>query len=222
MVTAGLVVALTGIPISWASYADADASDRNTLQAGSLDLKLAESGPTNGQGSTTDENGSDTVYHTWEDTNHDTLGGDTVTNTLTLNNSRSTLGIEHVNITVEYAENDGPDGSGGNAMNTSRTIEVTEFTYAGNDLTANLSDANGDGSLDVDDLTRDANADALSGLAGVQNGGTVNLTASFSGATDLIDGVSTDDGVDITVTVNGSKRSYVDADVSEHNTIRYG
>ena len=222
LVAAGLVVALIGAPLSWGAYADADASERNALRAGSLDLKLAESGPTNGHGSTTDENETDVVYDTWEDTTHATLGGDTVTNTLTLNNTRSTLDADGVNLSVEYAESDGADGNAGNAMNTSKTIEVTEFTYAGEDLTGNFTDTNGDNAIDVDDLTRDPNTDTLSGLSGVPNGGTVNLTVSMSGAADLIDGVSTDDGVDITVTVEASKRSYTDADVSKNSTIRYG
>lgn len=220
VLASSLGLALVGVPGSAAFYTDTDAADGNALDGGSLDPKLTESGPTNGYESTTDENESDVVYDTWEDTAHDTLGTHNVSNTLTISNAESTLSAEQVDIVVEYAENDSSSGDG-NSMNTSRTIVVEAFAYAGEDLTGTLSDENGDGNLDLDDLTRGSNVDALSGLSGVSTGGTANLTVAFSGTADLIDGVGSGDGVDVTVTIRGANTGFADADVSKNNTIRY-
>lgn len=220
VVSGGLAVALVAVPSSGAFYADTGASDRNAVQGESLDGKLDERGPTNGQDSTTDETGADAVRDTWEDRTHDTLGRDNVSNTLTVNNSESTLAADRVDVAVEYAENDS-GGTGGNAVNASKTLAVTAFAYAGEDLTGMLADENGNGQLDVDDLTRGSNVDALTGLSGVAAGGTANLTVAVSGVTDLIEGVGAGDGVDVTVTIT-LRNGFRDADVSTNNTIRYG
>lgn len=209
------------LPSSGAYYLDTGVSDANTVDAGTLDVKLNETGSTNGHGSTTDESDADVVVDTWEDTNHDTLGTHNVTNTIRIGNPGSTADVAEVNVSVEYVESDGTGGTVGNADNTSKTIAIKAFSYGGRDLTANLTDLNGDGELDLYDLTLPGNEDELTGLSGVPVGGSADLTVALSGTGDLIGGVDSGDGVDLTVWINASG-GFTDDDRSEDNTIRYG
>lgn len=216
-----MVVVVTPVHSSAALLANTGVANQNSVHGGSLDLKLSERGPAT-QGSTTDEISADIVYATWEDPTHNTLGTDNVSNTLELDNSASTLAGGIVNITISYTENDS-DANDGNAVNTSRTLEVTAFNYDGNDLTdTELTDQNGNGRLDVDDLTLGSNAGNLSALGGLRAGQTARLTIAVSGETGLISGVESSDGIDIIVDLRIQTRSFVDTDRSTNNTIRYG
>lgn len=196
-------------------------ADANAIQGGALDPKLDEVGPTNGQGSTTDESGVDVVRHTWEDPAHDTLGNDVVSNTLRIDNAASTILAPRIDVAVAFEENDSA-ADDGNAPNTSRTIEVTTFRYDGNDMTdAELADLNDNGYLDVEDLTLGSNSDNLTDLSGVESGAAADLAIELSGSADLIAGVGSGDGVDVTVTITAHEASYADADASKNNTIQY-
>lgn len=220
LISLGLAVVVTP-PQSGAFFANTGSASQNAIQGGVLDLKLTESGPTNGEGSTTDESEVDTVYDTWEGTAHDSLGGDNVSNTLTLDNNASTVDATRVNITVTFAENDSSTNDG-NVPNTSRTMEVTGFKYDGTNLVGSeLTDQNGNGQLDVEDLTLGSNADNLSSLSGVAADESTTLTLYLSGSADLIAGVGSGDGIDITVAIRVHASGFTDADRSVNNTIQY-
>lgn len=196
-------------------------ASQNAVHGGVLDLKLSETGPTNGEGSTTDESGVDVAHDTWEDTAHDTLGADTVSNTLEVSNAASTVRAARVNVTITFDENDSSSDDG-DAPNASRTIEVTSFEYGGTDLIGSeLTDQNGNGRLDVEDLTLGSNAKNLSSRSGLAAGGSTGLLIELSGSADLINGVGTEDGIDIAVTVRVYARSFTDVDRSMDNTIQY-
>lgn len=220
VVLGSAALALAGAPAVAAFYADPDPAQGNTLQGGTLDVKLTENGPTNGHGSTTDETSADTVSDTWEDTSHDTLGADNATNTLVIENDASTLSADAVDLAVSFSENDGSSDDGDPA-NTASTIEVTAFSYAGTDLLGELVDENGNSQIDVEDLTLGDNPTTLSNRAGIAAGGSAEVTLALSGTADLIDGVDAGDGIDITLTVDASAASFVDTDQSVHNTIQY-
>ena len=216
-----VLVAVSTAPGAVALFTDADASTANTVEGGTVDLKLSEVGPTT-QDSTTDETMEDAVADTWEDLTHDeTLGEPPVNNTLTLDNSRSSLDANRVNATVSYAENDTTLSTSGNADETARTIEINEFVYDGTDLVgAKIADENGNGRVDLEDLTLGDTRRNLSSLSGVASGSSVDMTVSFEGERDLLTGVGAGDGVDITVEIR-AHASFVDRDVSRNNTIRY-
>lgn len=208
-----------GTTVHSGAYLSDDAAGAGNLQAGVLDVKLSEVGHPTGDG-TADERGEDRLHRTWGDYNHSVLGADSVTNTVEVNTSGD-LAVDTVNVSVSYAENDSASDDG-NAANTSRTIEVTNVTYDGRDLTAaDLTDQNGNGLLDLADLTHGSNADNLSSLSGFGSDGSASLTITFSGEADTLDGVGSGDGVDVRVDVRGEAASFADSDDSINNTIRY-
>lgn len=216
-------VAVATLQGAGAFYADAAVSQDNTVGGGLLDGKLSEVGPAT-QESTTDETRSDAVEDTWEDTSHATGGSETTSNVLAVNNSDSTVAAEWVNLTISYAENDsGIGATAGNAANTTRTIEITGFTYDGTDLLAStVADENGNGRLDVEDLTLGETATNLSSLSGIGATETANVSLDLSGEAALLGGVGSGDGVDITVSITLHASSFADRDESVDNTIRYG
>lgn len=216
----GVAVVVGPLP-SGAFLANAGVADQNAVDAGVLDLKLNETGPTNGQGSTTDESGIDVAHDTWEDTDHDALGSDLVSNTLELDNAKSTVGSDRINVSVTFSEND-TDADDGNAPNTSRTVEVTTFEFGGTDLVGSeLTDQNGNDRLDVEDLTLGSNPQNLSERSGLAAGASTNLTIELSGSADLIAGVGSGDGIDVTIEIRVHARSFTEADRSVNNTIQY-
>ena len=216
-----VLVAVSTAPGAVALFTDGDASTANTVEAGTADLKLSEVGPTT-RDSTTDETMEDAVADTWEDPNHDkTLGEPPVNNTLRLDNARSSLDANRVNATVSYGENDTMFGTSGNADETARTIRIVEFVYDGTDLNGSkITDENGNGRVDLEDLTLGDTRRNLSSLSGVASGSSVDMTVSFEGDRDLLTGVGGGDGVDIAVEIR-AHASFVDRDVSRNNTIRY-
>lgn len=205
-----------------ALYFDADDSSLNTVEGGVLDLKLSELGPAT-QSSTTDEALVDSATDTWEAPNHATDGSESVSNVLNLNNSQSSLAADRINLTVSFVENDDTLGSAGNAPNTSRTVKVAEFSYAETDLlNSSIADENGNGRIDVEDLTLGETATNLSSLSGIAANESKALAVTFSGRAALLGGVGTDDGIDITVTIRSDAVSFRDVDETTNNTIRYG
>lgn len=214
----GLVVAP---PLaSGASFADVTYAGANTVDGGTIDVKLAEVGPASAE-STTDESGADVVRETWGDTTHDTLGNDNVSNTLLLDNAESSAAASRVNVTVTFVENDS-DANEGNELETARTIEVLEFEHNGTDLTAEtLTDQNSNDRLDVEDLTLGSNAENLSSLPGMGPDESQDLRAVFSGSADFLSGVGSGDGIDVTVAIQVRGRGYSEADESRGNAIQY-
>lgn len=207
-------------PTTGAFLTDTDASAQNAVRGGTVDLKLNETGPAS-HDSTTDEHGVDVVHDTWEDLDHSTDGSSVVNNTLAVNNSASSLAVDTVNVSVSYSENDTDLGTGGNPDDTATTIGVEAFVYNGTDLVGTeLTDLNGNGKVDVNDLTSGTNAENLSALSGVGAAESVSLTVRFSGSAGLLDSPS-GDGIDITLAVCGERASFVDRDTATNATIRY-
>lgn len=147
----GLVAAMLSVG-TFAYFSDTETSTGNTFVAGTLDLKVA-----NG-----DEVFGDGVTATW--TMDDMVPGvTTVTATMSLMNSSSVSG-NHVEIafshTIDEATNPvesdtDPDSS---PSDLAKWIEITSITYNGVDLMTTLSDLNGNGWLDLEDVTLGANA----------------------------------------------------------------
>lgn len=217
----GVAVVLTPPAGSGAFYTDADSAGNNSISGGTLDPKLSEVGPTT-QGSTTDETAADSIRDTWEDASHPTDGSEFANNTVELSNAESSLPADRVNVSITYVENDS-GGTGGNADNTATTVEVASFVYGGSELVGtDLTDQNGNGFVDVADLTGGTNADNLSTLGGVAAGDATTIELSLSGQATLLDGVALGDGLDVDVSIAAHRVSYVDEDTSTNNTIIYG
>lgn len=213
-----LGVAAVGGVDSGAYLAD-DAAAGGNVAGGVLDVKLAETGPATQDG-TVDESRADALRRTWADYDHAALGGDSATNAIALNTTGD-VAVTTVNLTFSYAENDSGSGDG-NPTKTARTMEVANATYGGTDLTASvIADENGNGRLDVEDLTLGSTAENLSTLSGFGAGENVSFELTVSGDADLLSGVDTGDGIDIGLTVRGETSSYADRDESVNNTIRY-
>lgn len=219
---AAIVVAVLAPTTTVALLADADTGGNNGASGGVLDLKLSEVGnPT--QDGTVDERMADAVTDTWEDRSHAIDGSEAVENALALNNSASSVAANRVDVTVRYAENDTDLGNGGNSDETASTVEVTRFAYDGTDLVGTeLTDQNGNGIVDVADLTTGANAENLSSLSGLVAGETVELSVSLSGKADLLlDGVGSGDGIDIELGIRVRAGGFAETDPSKNNTVRY-
>lgn len=138
----GAVLALT-VGITRAVWSDSATSTDNVFQAGTLDLKLSND----------NSSYSDSVTATWGGSGM-VPGGAAVSGSLYLKNTGNPA-ADHVhlaftNTITEAAE--GPGTSPGNPMD--EFLEVTAFTYDGQDLIAAglISDSNGNGFIDLDDL----------------------------------------------------------------------
>ncbi len=97
---------------------------------------------------------------------------------------------------MSYTESDGsPNIVNKTADATAAIIEVTVLTYNGTNLLVSVSDSNGNGYKDMQDL-KNASLTRLSGL-------TAGATKDFVTTIKMRDGVSNDfqaDGIDITMT----------------------
>lgn len=173
-----LLIGMAGIG-TWAYFIDIETSQGNTFAAGTLDLK-------------TDD--VDGVSQTLLATNM--APGDTVgPETIILKNTGSVAGST-LDLAFSYVENDGsPNPVNMSADATAAMIEVTTLKYDGNDLLSSVSDGNGNGYPDIEDLK---NAD-LSGQDGIDAG----ATKDFEIAVQLRASTSSDfqaDGITITMT----------------------
>ena len=216
-------VSLLVVPYGGATFNDAETVDGGTVEGGVLDLKLSEVGPAT-RGSTTDEQGRDAVERTWVDTSHGILTmPTTLRNTLVIDNTHSSLAAERVGISVSYNESDGPLTLGGNADATARTLVLERFSYDGTGLLdSHVGDENGNGYLDVEDLTLGSTARNLTSLPGISAGDSAPLRIEIAGDRGLLGLVEGSDGIDLTFTVAGRTAQFEDSDVSTSNTIRYG
>lgn len=102
---------------------------------------------------------------------------------------------------VEEYEASGSSGSDesdtapGSAEGMSKQIEIAVFTYDGTNVESLLTDANGNGIVDFDDLTRSGNAGALDDLSPPSPGEMESMSMTFEFADDsrLSDGSSNND-----------------------------
>lgn len=190
---------------TWAYFQDSERSTGNTINAGTLDLKVADG----------NEGFGDGVSGTWTISN--AKPDDSVLADVTLQNAGS-LEADHVefDVSVDEDESDGPNGnnegdtSPSSADGMSEQFEVTTMTYNGTNILNNLTDANGNGIIDINDLVsgNDGELDNLNPPPSA-NGGTRNLTLEFRWAKDsefnnMKSGINNDyqgDKMDITVTM---------------------
>lgn len=133
--------------VTWAQFSDSDTSDGNTVEAGTLDIKL---------------DGGDSQTGVFSLTNAEP--GDSTSHDFTLTNAGSAAG-NHVEVTLSFSENDqrsepsdpdlandlGPDV-------TARHINVTTLEYRDGsgtvieDVLSNVNDGNGNGIEDLADV----------------------------------------------------------------------
>lgn len=190
-------------------------------EGGVLDLKLSEVGPATAA-STTDDTQRDTVRDTFEDLTY--VSSDTlqIGNTLRVENTASSLPIEQISVVVSYTESDGVVGQSGNANATARTISIDQFTYNDmNLLNTIIQDENGNGRIDIEDLTLGGTKQNLTAISSLQAGDTADLTITLSGDVMAAESIGSEDGLNITIQLQGSTRSFTDRDTSINNTIRY-
>ena len=181
-----LVIGLAGSG-AFAWFSDTETSTGNTFIAGTFDLKVSD----------WDEGPKDGVSYTW--TMSDMQPGITTVGPfdVVLQNSGS-IAANHVEISFSHSINDLPDVESDTNKNSTpgemaRWIEITSCTYTGVNLSATLTNANGNGFLDLEDVTLPANAAALDNLPPPlpNNGGsrTFSMALKFnSGATNDIQG----------------------------------
>lgn len=186
-----------------ALFSDTEQSTGNSISAGTLDLVVADS----------DEGFGDGVSATWTLSN--AKPGDSVLADLTLQNAGS-LSADHVELGFDVTETEaaGPTGtdesdtSPGTAAGMAEQFEVTVMAYDGTNVLGGLSDANGNGIVDLADLVagNDAVLDDLSPPPAA-NGGTESLFLQLRWAHDSefatgVSGVNNDyQGDELTVTV---------------------
>lgn len=194
MLAALLVIGLAGAG-TLAVFSDTETSTANTFTAGTLDLKVSDA----------DEGFGEGVSATWVMSNM-TPGVTTVGPlSVSLQNS-GTLAADHVEISFSHSidEVTNPVESDTNPASApadmAEWIEITSMIYNGVDFLAapapTLSDVNGNGFIDLDDVTLSPNTDVggpLDNLATLNpnNAGTRTLTMALAfdaGATNDIQG----------------------------------
>ena len=177
-VAALLVMGLVGGG-TWAYFSDVETSTGNQLVAGTLDLK------------TDDADGvSQTLFAT------NMKPGDTAgPGTIALKNAGS-IGGSSLDLSFSYVESDGsPNSVDMSADATAAMLEVTTLKYDGASLLGSVSDGNGNGYKDIEDLK---NAD-LSGQSGIN----ASASKEFEIAVKLREDTGNDfqaDGIDVTMT----------------------
>ena len=210
---------LTGQTFAYAT--DRDRGGNNTVQSGTLDLKLTEVGPSNEE-STVDEIGVDRLTETWTDTQHrNGSDNDTVYNTIELDSSQSTLSADRVALSLAYTENDTASGSDGNVDATVRTFEIRSFEYGGRELVGTeIADENENGVVDAEDATLGPSSTNLTSLKGIPAGGTAALTIELSGDSASSADTGSGDGIDVALEIR-IHAAFTETDHSTKNTIRY-
>lgn len=187
---------------TWAYFQDTESSTGNTIEAGTLDLKVSDS----------DEGFGDGVSGTWTISN--AKPGDSVLAGVSLQNAGS-LEADHVELDFSVSETEAGASNEGDTMPSSAAgmaeqFEVTGMTYDGVNILNNLTDANGNGIVDIGDLVS-GNDGALDDLTPPPSagGGTESLSLEFRWATDSEfdnseSGINNDyqgDEMDVTVTM---------------------
>lgn len=219
---------------SGAFLSDTEQATDNSVAAGTVDVKLSEVGPAT-ENSTTDDQSVDTATATWLDSEHEDAGGgrdDVVNNTLQIEDGASSRSIGRVNLTVTYAENDS-DGPEGNADVTARSMVIETLTYRDQDLVGSVVvDENGNGHVDLEDLTLGDTADNLSTLEGFGSSTGAGLTLAINGEVSAFQGApdpgggpgggsggASGEGIEFTVIVRCTGGGFSDADRSTDNVV---
>lgn len=217
----GALVSAT--PVSTvASLTESDASTENPIQAGTVDISLSERGPASTD-STVDETTEDALMNTWHDPEHnDGFATDSIYNTVELTDAASTLSIETIGLAFSFDERDTPNGTQGNGAATARTIQVQTLRYGSTDLLAtSVSDENGNGIVDLEDLTLGSSASNLAQVDTPPTELPVALTLELSGNSSASAAVASGDGIVFTLAVDARASSFVDRDTTTQNTITY-
>ena len=176
-----LAVGMIGVG-TLAYFTDTETSVGNELTAGILDLK------------TDDADGvSETLYAT------NLAPGDTVgPSTIQLKNSGSVDGSS-LDIAFSYVESDGSRNLvNKSADDTAAMMEVTTLSYGGSDLLGSVTNSNGNGYVDIEDLKNED----LTGQSGI-NAPPATNTKDFEIAIQLRSETGNDfqaDGITMTIT----------------------
>lgn len=136
-----------------AYFSDTETSSGNTFAAGTLDLKVADDNEGYGDG----------VTATWVMSNM-MPGVSSVTNTMSLQNSGS-IAADHLEIAfshqIDEVTNPVESDTNPNSLpgDMAKWLEIISSTYNGVNLMTTLTDANGNGWLDLEDVTLSPNTD---------------------------------------------------------------
>lgn len=218
MVVAGvLTLALLYAPsLGFAFLQDDDRSAENSLQASSFDANLTETGPATGN-STIDESNVDQLRDTWEDYSHSNGTTDPVNNTVEIVNPNTSIAVREVNLTASYVENDSALLNNDNAPETAKSLNISVLRFNGTSYKENISDSNGNGAKDIDDL-----AQSTVTLGGISATKTATLKISIAGDSRNNNNLGGDDGIDFTLHITSVVApSWQDTDTSINNTIQY-
>ncbi|HET7325193.1 MAG TPA: TasA family protein [Halococcus sp.] len=156
--TMGVAAAIGGVG-TMARFRDEESSTDNSVQAGTFDLKLGD----NNQGF------GDGVSGSWTFSN--AKPGDEFNGVVYLENTGS-VPADHVELRFDYDEieasgngADEGDTQPNSAVGMAKQFEILQMEYPwGASILDDLTDANGNGIIDLDDLTQPANAAALDNL----------------------------------------------------------
>ncbi len=164
---------------TWAYFSDFETAPDNVLAAGTLDLKT---------------NDADGISQTLFATNL-RPGSEIGPETIFLKNAGSinASSIEFVFSLIEADADRNPVNI--SAVDTAGQIEVTTLTYNGTDILGNISDSNGNGYKDIDDLAHTS----MTGYAGI-GAGSVNPFTIGIKLKDSTPGTFQGDGIEITMT----------------------
>lgn len=183
---------------TYAYLQDTEESSNNTIAMGTLDLIVSDG----------DEGFGDGVSGTWTASNM--KPGDTVWGNLSLQNDGS-LEADYVELSFDYEETESAGPNGSNEADTApdtadgmaKQFEVITLGYDSGNILRNLSDANGNGRVDVDDLVASENAGAMDGLTAppAANGGTEALVLELKFVDEPSNNRYQGDTLDITVTM---------------------
>lgn len=197
--TIGAAAAIGGVG-TIAHFRDEESSTGNSVQAGTFDLILADSDEGFG------ENGNSV---SGELTLSNAKPGDTFSGDIGLQNAGS-VEADHIELDFSYdeIESSGPNGNNeadtqpGSAIGMAKQFEVTTLFYDSQNILSTLSDANGNGRIDLDDLSSSANTGALDNLAPPPsaNGGMESFLAEFRFADDPANNDYQGDKLTLTIT----------------------
>lgn len=197
---AGLLIACLAIGGTWAYMTDTETSNNNQITAGTLEMQTS----VNGSGGPYSNGVTQTLVCS------NLKPGRTITaTTIQLKNVGNTAGGS-VNVSLSYNTDDSADTTP-NTVNMStddlaKVLQITTLNYDSRSILGLLTDANGNGYIDVQDMKNEAAN--LTGLGGLNPGQirpfdiTVQMVSS-AGTNTFSTGTFADfvgDGINITVT----------------------
>lgn len=169
-------VAIVGAA-TYAYFSDQATSTGNTFTSGTFDLKLTD----NNQGPT------DTVDTTWS-SNNMAPGTNPVTATLWFRNS-GTVNGDHVHFKAANTPTD--TGTAEDLGPMDKLLEITAMTYDAGDILPSISDSNGNGIKDLDDLESAGDGVQIGSLTDLNTDHALVMTVQlYSSANDTYQGDS--------------------------------